>query len=147
MYNDQNRKIRIEELLSENKSVQLHPIGYSMYPLIVPERDEVIISPLRNHKIRRGDVLLYKRKSGKFVLHRVYKIRGDSLFFVGDNESEIEGPLNISQVYGIMSSFYHNGRLYRSKNPFYIISYNVWLFLLPFRKPISSFIHNLKNRH
>ena len=96
-------KINAEELLSQNKCIQLHPIGYSMYPLIVPERDEVIISPLGNHRIRRGDVLLYRRKTGKLVLHRVYKIKGTKIYFVGDNQSEIEGPISLMQIYGIMT--------------------------------------------
>jgi hypothetical protein len=104
---DAQNKKKIEEILIKNQnSVQLHPIGYSMYPLIVPERDEVIISPLKK-KIRRGDVLLFRRKSGKLVLHRVIKVKESKLYFVGDNQTEIEGPIETSQVLGIMRSFIH----------------------------------------
>ena len=58
MDNNLSEKIKITDLLSEEKSVQIKPIGYSMYPLIVPGRDEVIISPIRGRKLHRGDVLL-----------------------------------------------------------------------------------------
>ncbi|MBR6382438.1 MAG: S24/S26 family peptidase [Lachnospiraceae bacterium] len=145
MDNNLSEKIKIVDLLSENKSVQLHPQGYSMYPLIVPERDEVIISPLRDHKIKRGDVLLYRRKNDKLILHRVYKKKNDKIYFVGDNESVVEGPLDISQVHGIMTAFYHKGKKIKTNNFFYFLSCQLWLFLLPFRKPIGKLIHKAKS--
>ena len=145
MDNNLSEKIKITDLLSEGKSVQLHPQGYSMYPLIVPERDEVIISPLKDHKIKRGDVLLYRRKNDKLILHRVYKIKDDKVYFVGDNESVVEGPLDISQVHGIMNAFYHKGKKIKANNFFYFLSWQLWLFLLPFRKPIGKLIHKAKS--
>ena len=145
MDNNLSEKIKITDLLSEGKSVQLHPQGYSMYPLIVPERDEVIISPLKDTKIKRGDVLLYRRKNDKLILHRVYKIKDDKLYFVGDNESVVEGPLDISQVHGIMNAFYHKGKKIKANNIFYFLSWQLWLFLLPFRKPIGKLIHKAKS--
>ena len=116
MDNNLSEKIKITDLLSEGKSVQLHPQGYSMYPLIVPERDEVIISPLKDHKIKRGDVLLYRRKNDRLILHRVYTVKDDKVFFVGDNESVVEGPLEISQIYGIMTAFYHKRKKIQKHN-------------------------------
>lgn len=145
MDNNLSEKIKIVDLLSENKSVQLHPQGYSMYPLIVPGRDEVIISPLRDHKIKRGDVLLYRRKNDKLILHRVYKKKDDKIYFVGDNESVVEGPLDISQIHGIMTAFNHKGKKIKTNNFFYFLSWQVWLFLLPFRKPIGKLIHKAKS--
>ena len=145
MDNNLSEKIKITELLSEGKSVQLHPQGYSMYPLIVPGRDEVIISPLGDHKIQPGDVLLYRRKSGKLILHRVYKTTLKGFYMVGDNESEIEGPIEKEQVYGIMTAFYHKGKKIKTNNFFYFLSWNVWLFLISFRKPIGRLIHKIKS--
>ena len=145
-HNNLSEKIRIVDLLREGKSVQLHPEGYSMYPLLVPERDEVIISPLKDHIIRRGDVLLYRRKSGRLILHRVYKKDRSRLYFVGDNESEIEGPVRITEVYAIMSAFYHKGKKYKTSNVFYFFYWQIWLLLLPFRKPIGNFIHKIKTK-
>ena len=143
---DAQNKMKIEEILKKNQnSVQLHSIGYSMYPLIVPERDEVIISPLKK-KIRRGDVLLFRRKSGKLVLHRVIKVKESKLYFVGDNQTEIEGPIDPSQVLGIMSSFIHKKTKYSVSNPLYCLSWQIWLIMLPLRKPISLFIHKIKTQ-
>ena len=139
-----SEKINIVELLSNQKSVQIYLQGYSMYPLFVPGKDQAVISPLGNRRIRRGDVLLYRRKSGKLVLHRVYKIKGTKIYYVGDNQSEIEGPLSLMQVYGYMSVFYKGKMRFSVHNPLYFISWQIWLFLLPFRKPISQFIHKIK---
>ena len=145
MDNNLSEKIKITDLLSEEKSVQIKPIGYSMYPLIVPGRDEVIISPIRGRKLHRGDVLLYRRKNSKLILHRVYKIKENGFFFVGDNESLIEGPIDKASVYGIMTAFYHKGKKIKTNNFFYYLSWQLWLLLLPFRKPIGKIIHKAKS--
>ena len=146
MDNNLSEKIKIVDLLNEGKNVQLHPQGYSMYPLIVPGRDEVIISPLGNHKIQPGDVLLYRRKSGRLILHRVYKTTLKGFYMVGDNESEIEGPIYKDQIHGIMTAFYHKGKKIKTSNFFYFLSWNVWLFLISFRKPIGNLIHKIKTK-
>ena len=146
MDNNLSEKIKIVDLLSDNKSIRLHPQGYSMYPLIVPGRDEVVISPIKDHKIHRGDVLLYRRKNDRLILHRVYKVKDDKVFFVGDNESVVEGPLEVSQVHGIMTAFYHKGKKIKTSNIFYFLSWQIWLFLLPFRKPIGKIIHKIKSK-
>lgn len=139
-----SEKIRITDLLAQQKSVTIHPQGFSMYPLIYPGRDRVTISPIGSRKIKRGDVLLYRRQSGRLILHRVYKIKDSKLFLVGDNQSEIEGPLDTSRVYGIMTEFYHGNAHFSVRNPLYFLSWQIWLFLLPFRKPLSEFIHKIK---
>ncbi|MBP5529491.1 MAG: S24/S26 family peptidase [Lachnospiraceae bacterium] len=144
-HNNLSEKIRITDLLSEGKSVQLHPQGYSMYPLIVPDRDEVIIVPVKNHKIRRGDVLLYRRKNGKLILHRVYRVKNEKLYFAGDNESVVEGPLEMSQIEGIMVSFIRKGKKYKISNILYFIYWQLWLLVLPFRKNIGKAVHKIKS--
>ena len=45
----------IEEVLSEGKAVQIKPRGYSMYPMMIPGRDEAVIEPVNIKDVRRGD--------------------------------------------------------------------------------------------
>ena len=70
----------IEQLLQEGRNINIKPQGYSMYPVLVPDRDEAIIEPLEDRKLKRGDVVLYRRdknveNGGILVLHRIWKIK------------------------------------------------------------------------
>lgn len=137
-------RIDIEKLLEDGKIIQIKPQGYSMYPLLLPGRDEVQIEKTDITKAKRGDVLLYRRKEGILVLHRVYRRQKDGLYMVGDNQTEIEGPLAHSQVRGKMIAVQRNGKSFSTANPFYVIFSRIWLILRPFRPVISKIIHKVR---
>ena len=61
----------IEELLDSGNAVQIKPQGYSMYPLIVPGRDEAVIRKENPAGLKRGDVVLYRRDRSILVIHRI----------------------------------------------------------------------------
>lgn len=127
----------IETLLKSGQTIQLFPQGYSMYPLLVPDRDEVILSPLPDRPLRRGDVALYRRDTGILVLHRICRCKEDGYYMVGDNQVQVEGPLRKEQVIGIMSGFVRKGKLFSSDNLWYRILSRVWLIMRPVRRCIT----------
>lgn len=51
--------IDIEKILLCGQTIQIKPEGYSMYPFIVPGRDEVIIEPVGLYIPKRSDIVLY----------------------------------------------------------------------------------------
>ena len=132
----------VEKMLKDGKVVQLFPQGYSMYPLFVPNRDMAVIAPVR--EVRVGEVYLYRRKNSILVLHRLCKKTKDGLYFVGDNQAEIEGPLRESQLRGQMVGVLRKGKKIATNNVFYILYSRVWLFLRPLRPVISKTIHQIK---
>lgn len=127
----------IETLLKSGQTIQLFPQGYSMYPLLVQGRDEVILSPLPDRPLRRGDVALYRRDTGILVLHRICRCKEDGYYMVGDNQVQVEGPLRKEQVIGIMSGFVRKGKLFSSDNLWYRILSRVWLIMRPVRRCIT----------
>ena len=126
----------IETLIKSGQSVQLYPQGYSMYPLLVPGRDEVILSPLPARPLRRGDVALYRRDTGILVLHRICRCKKDGYYTVGDNQVQIEGPLRKEQLIGIMTGFVRKGKLFSVSSPCYRILAGIWLAMRPLRRCI-----------
>ena len=126
-----------EALLRSGNTVQLPPTGWSMYPTIVPGRDQAVVAPIRGHVPRRGDVLLYRRDGGILVLHRVWRVRPQGLYMVGDNQREIEGPLRRDQVRGIMTALVRKGRNIPVTALCYRLPTGLWLLLRPLRRPIS----------
>ena len=136
--------VDLEALLAEGKRIQIHPEGFSMYPLLVPGRDEVILEKTDPKTAKRGDVLLYRRKEGILVLHRVYRHDDTGFYMVGDHQKEIEGPLFEEQIRGKMTAFIRCGRPVSVKNPWYVIYSRLWLFLRPFRPAIEQVIHRFR---
>ena len=117
--------IDIEKLLADGNIIKIKPQGYSMYPLFIPGRDEACIEHVAFSSLKRDDVVLYRRDESILVLHRIWKITGDSFYMVGDNQTQIEGPLRADQVRGKMIGFV--------QNPSYRFFSSLWLFLRPIR--------------
>ncbi len=146
----------IEQLLADGHTVQVTPEGYSMYPLFVPGRDQVIIAPLHvdegnaasqsKKTIRRGDVVLYRRGQDLLVLHRVVRVRTEGFYAVGDNQTLIEGPIQYEQLRGRMTGFIRNGKEGTVCHPLYQIYSRVWLFLRPVRHRIAVVVHAIKQK-
>ena len=91
-------KYDIEQLLEAGEIIQIYPEGYSMYPMFVPGRDAAVIKKADVKKIRRADVVLYRRKGSILVLHRVVKRKGGQFYMAGDNQTEVEGPVEEDQI-------------------------------------------------
>ena len=104
-----------------------------MYPMFVPGRDAAVIKKADVKKIRRADVVLYRRKGSILVLHRVVKCRDGQFYMVGDNQMEIEGPVQEDQIRGILTAFVRNGHRISVKNPVYMVLARIWLGLRPVR--------------
>lgn len=130
--------IDIEQLLLSGHTIQIKPQGYSMYPLFLPGRDEALIKKDSFSKLRRGDVVLYRRDQGPLVLHRICRINQSGIYMVGDNQTEIEGPLRRDQIRGRLIGLIRNGRYISVKNPLYLAFSRIWLFLRPFRPALSK---------
>ena len=134
----------IEQLLRDGNTIKLKPQGYSMYPLFYPGRDEAIIEPVDPSDLRRGDVALYRRRQSILVLHRIWKIREQKFYMVGDNQSEIEGPLDPDQFLGRLCGFVRNGHTIPVKNPLYRILSSLWLRMLPVRPVVYRTTRRLR---
>lgn len=81
------------ELLKSGAELPLTVSGSSMIPFLAPGRDSVVLRGI-DRELRRGDIVFYRRKDGRYILHRLYSVDGDKLWFVGDAQDEIEGPLS-----------------------------------------------------
>lgn len=145
----------IEKLLAEGNRIQIKPQGYSMYPVLVPGRDEAIVAPVREEgsgerdfthvsKLKRGDVVLYRRDQGILVLHRIWKRQGDRFYLVGDNQKEIEGPLRPDQIKGIMVGMVRKSKKISVKNPIYRVLTGIWLWMRPVRPVVSKAVAKIK---
>lgn len=135
-------KIDIEDLLEQGRAIQIHPQGYSMYPMFIPGRDEAIIGRADVSKLRRGDVVLYRREKSILVLHRIWAKKPEGFYMIGDNQMETEGPLKPEQIRGELIAFIRKGRKISVKNPCYIIVSRLWMLA----KPLRGIVRKIRQR-
>lgn len=129
-------KYDIEQLLAQGQAIRIKPQGYSMYPFLVPGRDEAVIAPLRR-QVRRGDVVLFRREGSILVLHRVWKCGKNGIYLVGDNQTAVEGPVDAARVKGILTDVVRRDRRFGADHPVYRFLSGLWLWLRPFRPALS----------
>ncbi len=131
----EKEKKDLEALLASGQTVEIYPQGNSMYPLVIPGRDRVVLAPFvrQRDRIRRGDVLLFRRKNSILVLHRVCRVTQEGVYFVGDNQRVVEGPIAPSQIIGRGVGFVRNGYRISIQHPLYVICTGAWLLFLPLR--------------
>ena len=95
----------IKEVVESGGEFRLFPRGTSMLPLIRQGRDSVALVAVDT--IRQGDVLLYRRKDGQYVLHRlVRKDRNNALTFCGDNHFLKEPGITRNQILASVTAVY-----------------------------------------
>lgn len=100
----------IREVISRGGEFALHPRGESMLPTIRAGRDTVMLSALDRPPVR-GDLLLYQRDTGAFVLHRVVREEKDgTLSMRGDNQYFIERGIRKDQVIAVVRRYYRQGQ-------------------------------------
>lgn len=63
--------------------------GCSMLPMLRQYRDSVRLVPV-DGKLKPGDIALFQRDDGSYVLHRVISLTADGYRFCGDNQAVLE---------------------------------------------------------
>ena len=138
-------KVRIQESLSkimeigvaalENGSaVKIKVVGDSMCPLLHGGGDSVTLKSVKKAKL--FDVILFKRKDGQYVLHRVVRKNRDFLSFAGDFEIKREEPIFENQIIAKAIEFERCGRKFSANNLLYRLYSVVWTWFLPHRHRI-----------
>lgn len=114
----------ILERLEAGQSVRFYPRGLSMLPMLRQDIDSVVISAIAK-PLRKYDILLYQRKNGKYVLHRVIKAR-EPYTCIGDNQFAAEPGLSHLQMLAVVTGFYRDEQFYLVKNPGYRVYCFLW---------------------
>ncbi len=120
----------ITEELKSGKTVTYFTVGVSMRPLLTERKTHVMIAP--PGKVKNGDVLLYVRKNGALVLHRLIKQDESSYYMRGDNTYGLE-CIEKAQALGVMTYIYRKGKTFDVKNKAYRAYVVLWRALYPCR--------------
>ncbi len=125
----------LEVQLANGGTAQLKVTGNSMWPMLTHRRDTVTLAP-PPEACKKGDLILYCRENGQYVLHRIVRVREKDQFICsGDNQWQPE-PVNAAQVFAIVTNFVRAGKCYSVCDSRYQRYVAVWVALFPVRRPL-----------
>lgn len=128
-------------LLAEEPRIEALPLvvsGGSMTPFLIHGRDTVWLSRLER-PARRGDILLYQRRSGSYVLHRVWKVCPDgTCTMVGDAQTQLEHGIGADQVIAIVTAVERKGKKILPGSFWWAFFEKFWIRVVPLRRPICG---------
>lgn len=93
--------------LRAGRTIIAQTVGDSMEPLLRQGETQVVLVPV-NGPLKRGDLPLYQRPSGKYVLHRVVDVRDGAYYTRGDNRFG-EERVEPDWVLGVTSAVIRGG--------------------------------------
>ena len=134
----------IREVTEGGGEFRLFPKGTSMLPLLRQGKDSVALIKAEEG-LRVGDIPLYKRENGDFVLHRIVKIEKDgNLTMCGDNQTALERGIRAEQVIAKTAAIYRGEKRVDTKK----LSYRTYCFLWRcfFIRKVYFALRKLKNR-
>ena len=134
----------ITEVVEAGQDVTITVTGNSMRPLWHHLKNTVTLTGCDPERLKRGDVPLYRRADGKYVLHRIIRVNDDNFDLVGDGQYIVEHALEKFRVLAVAKAFTKGGRHYTVKNWIYRAYSVLWMWVLPVRKYLFAFYSKLK---
>ena len=130
-------------LLQEVEQLPLLVSGRSMVPFLVHGRDTVYLTRV-SAPLKRGDIALYQRTDGTYILHRIYANRGDVFDMVGDAQTEIEYGIAREQIFAVVCSAVRKGRTQKPGSFWWEFFEKIWIRLVPLRPILAGGYRRIK---
>lgn len=108
----------IEEATESGGVFTLYPKGASMKPLIRQGSDAVELCAI--DRVAVGDIVLFRRENGEFVLHRIVDEKPEGYVFCGDNQCVLEGGIKREQMIARADAILRDGKRTPVTDPEYL---------------------------
>ena len=122
----------LQETVAAGGSFHFRPSGNSMKPFIRPGTDSVRV--VKAEKLKKYDIVLYRRKSGQFVLHRIMHTDSEGCIMCGDNQWTLEPGITEDMILAKVSDIYRKSRAVSCSSKLYMACVRIWCGLFVFRK-------------
>ena len=124
-------------IAEEGKVVSMLIAGSSMAPFLCHNRDYIYFTK-PERELRRGDMVFYQRDSGRYVMHRIYKVKPDGYYMVGDAQTQIEGPLRREQIFAVITQVKRAGKMIRPGDFWWEFFEHIWIRIVPARRIVTA---------
>lgn len=124
----------MQEQLDAGKIVSFVPHGKSMRPMLDDGTDMIMLKKPSGRLHYLDVALYYRRETDTYSVHRVVGFGKDGTYIMlGDNNVAKEYGISDDDVIGVLTSYYHKGKM-RSVDSFtYRIYKGFWSYTRPFR--------------
>ena len=128
-------KASFEDILARDGRLVYTSVGDSMHPFLRSGEDLLVIERITG-RLKKYDVPLYRRDSGRYVLHRVVKVRRDDYVLCGDNRYRRETGITDRHVLGVLTAIVRKGETLSVNDPAYRRRVRLWCGLYGLRAVI-----------
>lgn len=132
-------------LIDEGFDVTLTVTGNSMRPMLTHLRDSVVLTSCDPTALKVGDIPLYRRENGTYVLHRIMKVHDNTYDISGDHQWVLEKDIQKTQVLCVVKGFTRKGKYYSCKHKGYRMYAFLWRKIFALRKLIMT-VHGKLHR-
>lgn len=133
-------------IAEEGKVVSMLIAGSSMAPFLCHNRDYIYFTK-PERELRRGDMVFYQRDSGRYVMHRIYKVKPDGYYMVGDAQTKIEGPLRREQIFAVITQVKRAGKMIRPGDFWWEFFEHIWIRIVPARRTVMALYGRLAGKN
>ena len=123
----------LEEIVASGGTAELTVTGRSMEPMLHDRQSRVRLRTAPE-ALRRGDIALYRRDNGRYVLHRVAACRGGAYDFCGDAQWTPERGIRPEQIIAVTERFARGARWTKTDSALYGAYWRLWLAIRPLRR-------------
>ena len=103
----------VERLIGEGMRVTIGVKGNSMRPFLADGRDSITLRPFDPAELRPGMVVLAREsETGRYLIHRIVRRRGDRLLLQGDGNAVQQERAEVGGVVAVACAFGRKGRDY-----------------------------------
>lgn len=124
----------LREIAESGKVVSLRIAGSSMSPFLAHGRDYIYFTK-PDRELRVGDMVFYQRRNGQYVMHRIYKVKAEGYYIVGDAQTEIEGPVARDQIFAFITKVKRKDRILQPGDFWWEFFEHVWIRMILLRRP------------
>ena len=131
-----NKSTTYEQELEQNGELIYTTTGRSMRPFLRSGEDLFRLVRKNEDRCRKYDAVLYRRTSGKYVLHRIVHVNPNDYTLCGDNCDYLEHGIRDEQILGVLTHVIRNGKCVDVNTRFYRMIIKIWCSLFFLRAPI-----------
>lgn len=127
------------ELLRQGHSPVSIPVsGNSMCPFLHPGDQVFLEQP--GTRLKKGDVVLFTRPTGQYILHRICRVNPDGSFLMmGDNQQWKEPVRSARWIHARVTAVSRKGKMVKPGSLCWWFYAKPWLWLGPHRRWICRF--------
>jgi len=123
------------ELTAKGETVSTIVSGSSMTPFLSGNRDYVFLKKPEK-KLKTGDIVLFTRENGDYILHRIKKTKSNNCYLIGDRQTALEGPVSHKRIHCVVTAVKRKGKLISKKSPLWFFFSKIWIRLVFLRPAI-----------